>query len=505
LEGTLNTHVDLFHAGDQRSGDVGSTATIVTAPGRPFAEAAAPVARRRRSIHKQRVMTADFVTASIAAVAAARASTLSSVPLRDHRWFLVGGLLALPLLLANCGLYRAGLLARRASELRRLGAAIALWFAGLVSVEHLAGIAPANGLLLVVASSVLVALTIERELVRRVFERLRASGYLVRRAIVVGNHDGVRVIARSFAHSSRGYVVVGAALLEPDFDPPSVEGLPVVGSVAALRGTIEELDIDTVVIATSDIESAITTRLMRQLAHTGVHIELSLAVRDVAHDRLVVTERGRLAVAHVLPPIRNGWRAAAKRAFDGAVAAGVILVTAPFLAVVAIAIKLDSRGPAFFRQHRVGRDGELFSMVKLRTMVSNAEELKADLVSRNEAAGPLFKMRDDPRITRVGRFLRSTSLDELPQLWNVMRGDMSLVGPRPALPDEVANWTPDLHHRLRVRPGLTGLWQISGRSDASFETYEHLDLYYTDNWSLARDVWIIVRTVPAVIAQRGAR
>ena len=119
--------------------------------------------------------------------------------------------------------------------------------------------------------------------------------------------------------------------------------------------------------------------------------------------------------------------------------------------------------------------------------------------------GSLFKMRDDPRITRVGRLLRKTSFDELPQLWNVVRGEMSLVGPRPALPDEVSAWTPDLHHRLRVRPGLTGLWQISGRSDATFESYEHLDLYYTDNWSLARDLLIIARTIPAVLARRGAR
>jgi lipopolysaccharide/colanic/teichoic acid biosynthesis glycosyltransferase len=181
-----------------------------------------------------------------------------------------------------------------------------------------------------------------------------------------------------------------------------------------------------------------------------------------------------------------------------------MIVAAPFLALIAIAIKLDSRGPVFFRQQRVGRNGEQFAMLKLRTMVTNAEALKAELASLNEAAGPLFKMRNDPRITRVGRLLRKTSLDEIPQLWNVVRGEMSLVGPRPALPEEVSAWTADLHHRLRVRPGLTGLWQISGRSDASFESYEHLDLYYTDNWSLARDLWIIARTIPAVIAQRGA-
>jgi lipopolysaccharide/colanic/teichoic acid biosynthesis glycosyltransferase len=243
---------------------------------------------------------------------------------------------------------------------------------------------------------------------------------------------------------------------------------------------------------------------LRQLADVDVHIELSFAVRDVAHDRLIVTERGRLAVAHVLPPIRGGWRAGAKRAFDMIVAGTVMILAAPFYLAVMVAVKLDSPGPVLFRQRRVGRDGRTFEILNVRTMVRDAEALKAELAARNEAAGPLFKMRNDPRITRVGRILRSTSLDELLQLWNVVRGDMSLVGPRPALPEEVQAWTSDLHHRLRVRPGLTGLWQISGRSDASFESYEHLDLYYTDNWSLARDLWIIMRTIPAVVAQRGA-
>jgi exopolysaccharide biosynthesis polyprenyl glycosylphosphotransferase len=272
-----------------------------------------------------------------------------------------------------------------------------------------------------------------------------------------------------------------------------------------LNQAIHDFGIDTVVIATRGVDAAVTTRLMRRLADTGVHIELSFAVRDVAQDRLVVTERGRLAVAHVLPPIRSGWRAFAKRSFDVTLAVGTMLLAAPLLLIFAVAIKLDSSGPVFFRQKRVGRNGEPFGMMKLRTMVTNADALKAELASRNEAAGPLFKMRDDPRVTRVGRLLRKTSLDELPQLWNVVRGDMSLVGPRPAIPDEVSAWTPDLYHRLRVRPGLSGLWQISGRSDATFESYEHLDLYYTDNWSLARDLWIIARTIPAVLAQRGAR
>ena len=468
-------------------------------------DAAPGIARRGRSMRKQRVITADFVVASTAVVVAARLWAGSgATALHQHRWIFVVGLLTLPLLLANCGLYRAGLLARRANELRRLASAVSLWFVGLILFGQVTSTPPANDLLLVVTPAVFGALALEREIVRRIFERLRASGDIVRRAIVVGARSGVSDIAQSFEHALPGYSIVGVTMVEPDTDGPTVAGLPILGYVDTLCDAIERFSIDTMVIATSGVDPAYTTRLMRKLADTGVHIELSFAVRDVAHDRLVVTERGRLAVAHVLPPIRGGWRAIAKRTFDFVLAAGTMIVAAPFLVLIAIAIKLDSRGPVFFRQQRVGRNGEQFAMLKLRTMVTNAEELKAELASRNEAAGPLFKMRNDPRITRVGRLLRKSSLDEIPQLWNVVRGKMSLVGPRPALPEEVSAWTADLHHRLRVRPGLTGLWQISGRSDATFESYEHLDLYYTDNWSLARDLWIIARTIPAVIAQRGA-
>jgi exopolysaccharide biosynthesis polyprenyl glycosylphosphotransferase len=501
----VTTHVDLPPAGDHRFGELGSPrVTILNAP--RVGGVAALASRRGRSMRKERVMTADIVTASLAAVIAGRAwSAASDQAPHDHRWFLVGSLVALPILLANCGLYRAGLLARRANELRRLAAAVAVWFVGVVAAEQLAGVEPANGLFLTVAPALFVALAVEREVVRRIFERMRVSGSLVRRAVIIGTRESIAEVAESLAVSSPGYAVVGGALVEPDGDGPMVEGIPLLGAVGNLDAPIERHTVDTVVIATNGIEPVAITRLLRRFENSGVHVELSLGVRDVAHDRLVVTERGRLAVAHVLPPIRRGWRSTAKRTFDAVSAASAIVLSAPLLALVAIAIKLDSRGPVFFRQQRVGRDGALFDIIKLRTMVTNAESLKADLESHNEAAGPLFKMRNDPRVTRIGRLLRSTSLDELPQLWNVLRGDMSLVGPRPALPDELEKWTADLHHRLRVRPGLTGLWQISGRSDASFESYEHLDLYYTDNWSLARDVWIILRTIPAVIAQRGAR
>jgi lipopolysaccharide/colanic/teichoic acid biosynthesis glycosyltransferase len=185
-------------------------------------------------------------------------------------------------------------------------------------------------------------------------------------------------------------------------------------------------------------------------------------------------------------------------------AVGLVLIS-PVVLLAMLAVRLDSPGPALFRQRRVGRDGEPFTMFKVRTMTDDAEERRAELLHRNEADGPLFKLRDDPRVTRVGRLLRKLSVDELPQLLNVLLGHMSLVGPRPALPDEVAAWSPEVHERLRVRPGITGLWQVSGRSDCSFDDYARFDLYYVDNWSLATDVAILVRTVPLVLLGHGAR
>jgi lipopolysaccharide/colanic/teichoic acid biosynthesis glycosyltransferase len=181
-----------------------------------------------------------------------------------------------------------------------------------------------------------------------------------------------------------------------------------------------------------------------------------------------------------------------------------LLVAGPVLLVAAALIKLEDGGPVFFRQSRLGRDGVPFGMLKLRSMVPDAEARLAEVAELNEADGPLFKVRDDPRITRIGRFIRKTSIDELPQLWNVVRGDMSLVGPRPALEREAEHWSPAVRGRLRVRPGITGMWQVHGRSESSFDDYARLDLYYVDNWSLLTDIEILLKTVPAVVRGRGA-
>jgi exopolysaccharide biosynthesis polyprenyl glycosylphosphotransferase len=260
-----------------------------------------------------------------------------------------------------------------------------------------------------------------------------------------------------------------------------------------------------VIVAASAIESETTNRLARDLLDRGVHVELSSTLRDIASQRLVVRPLGRFPVVYVEPVQRDGWRRTAKRTFDLVLASLALLVAAPIIAVAMVAIRLDTRGPVLFRQVRVGRNGRPFQVLKLRTMVVDAEERREELLARNEADGPLFKIEDDPRVTRVGRFLRTTSIDELPQLWNVVRGEMSLVGPRPALPHETEAWDPLLTQRLRVTPGITGMWQVNGRSESSFEDYTRLDLYYVDNWSLLIDLAILAKTVPVVLLRQGAK
>lgn len=193
-----------------------------------------------------------------------------------------------------------------------------------------------------------------------------------------------------------------------------------------------------------------------------------------------------------------------KRVLDLVFGSLIFLVALPFIAVAAILIKLDSPGPVFHRAIRVGRNGRKFTFLKLRSMQRNAEELRALLIHRNEASGPAFKLTNDPRVTRVGRILRKTSLDELPQLWHVVQGHMSLVGPRPPFPEEVERYEPWMLRRLEVRPGLTCLWQISGRSDLSFEEWMRLDLQYVDRVSPSLDAKILLLTIPAVISGRGA-
>ncbi|MBS2936709.1 exopolysaccharide biosynthesis polyprenyl glycosylphosphotransferase [Nocardioides sp. J2M5] len=245
-------------------------------------------------------------------------------------------------------------------------------------------------------------------------------------------------------------------------------------------------------------------RLHWSLAGVGAELYLGTGLLDVEPQRTRVVATGGIDVLHVTRPVLDGPRRLLKDVVERALALVAFVAALPVLAVLCLAIRLETPGPALFRQERIGRDGVPFTMLKLRSMGVDAEAVRQGLAASNEKDGVLFKIADDPRITRLGARLRRYSLDELPQLWNVVRGDMSLVGPRPALPSEVAQYDIDPKRRLVVKPGVTGLWQVSGRSDLTWAESVRLDLKYVDNWSLGLDARILVRTVRAVLGHRGA-
>jgi exopolysaccharide biosynthesis polyprenyl glycosylphosphotransferase len=224
----------------------------------------------------------------------------------------------------------------------------------------------------------------------------------------------------------------------------------------------------------------------------------------MTRDQMHVEELNGIPLISKRPVVITGWNYVLKRSSDIALAGIGALIMLPFMLMIAAAIKLDSAGPVFYAQQRIGRHGKPFRCFKFRSMVVDAELMVGELAELNEASGPLFKLRDDPRRTRVGRFLRRFSLDELPQIWNVLTGEMSIVGPRPNLPSEVEQYQEWHKKRLLVSPGITGLWQVSGRSDLTFDEMALLDVYYVENWNVLSDLSIMLRTIPAVLRARGA-
>jgi exopolysaccharide biosynthesis polyprenyl glycosylphosphotransferase len=284
-----------------------------------------------------------------------------------------------------------------------------------------------------------------------------------------------------------------------------VEGVPVVGDFSEVAAVVEVTHAGTVaVLACPELDGIALRRLAWQLEKDAVDLVVAPALMEVAGPRTSIRPVAGLPLLHVEHPELSGGRRLVKTAFDRVCAGLALIFLSPLLAFIAIAIRAGSKGPALFRQVRVGRDGREFTVLKFRTMVIDAERRKAALVQYNDHDGILFKIRNDPRVTRTGAWLRRYSLDELPQLINVLRGDMSLVGPRPPLPDEVVQYGDDVRRRLVVRPGMTGLWQVSGRADLSWEESVRLDLRYVENWSLTLDLQILWKTWSAVARGSGA-
>jgi exopolysaccharide biosynthesis polyprenyl glycosylphosphotransferase len=324
------------------------------------------------------------------------------------------------------------------------------------------------------------------------------------RVVVAGHGDEVaRVVHELRLSTGHSFEVAAVCLAEPDTEVGF--GVPVSVGFDKLAHAASTLHAEAVVVLPCpQLPPELLRRVGWQLEKSGTHLYVGTPLLDVAPSRTTVTRVGGLRMLHVRSVQRLGPAHVLKSAFDRLLAGLALVLLLPVLLAVAVAVKRDSPGPVIFRQDRVGRDGRHFTMLKFRTMQVDADESVQQLAGLNESDGVLFKVRLDPRITRLGRILRRYSLDELPQLMNVMRGHMSLVGPRPALPSEVVRYDEDPRRRLAVKPGLTGLWQVSGRSDLSWSDTVRLDLLYVDNWSLSLDLVILCRTVKAVLGHRGA-
>lgn len=354
----------------------------------------------------------------------------------------------------------------------------------------------------------MLALLASRWAWRKWLLRQRCFGHYTSRVLVTGSRDDIEYVLRNLERGgSLGYSVVGVAPSDQRSEPIIGEdhAYQVVGTMNAAATLAHTLEADAIIVASRpEDDPEFIKRLSWELEGTAAELIISSRLADVAGPRISLHPVDGLPLIHVAIPEFEGGKHSLKRAMDVTVSAlaliGIALIT-PFLA---LAIKLDSPGPVFFKQTRICRDGREFSILKFRTMYVDAEARLAELRSQNEGSGLLFKMKNDPRITRVGAILRRYSLDELPQFWNVLRGEMSVVGPRPPLPSEVCEYHGKVYRRLFTKPGITGLWQISGRSDLSWEESVRLDLSYVENWSMTGDLIIMWRTAKVMIAPKGA-
>jgi exopolysaccharide biosynthesis polyprenyl glycosylphosphotransferase len=331
----------------------------------------------------------------------------------------------------------------------------------------------------------------------------RRRGFNTRRFAVVGQGAMAGEVMERFAlHPEWGYTFAGYVLEE---GAVAEEGSQVLGRLSEFGTLLQEQVLDVVVFAVPSDRLGAVQEAARLCEEQGITVQIFLDMLHGGPARLASGDVDGLPMLAYTSVPTDELALAFKRLFDVVISAAALLVLAPVLAGVALAIRRESPGPVLFRQRRVGLNGREFDLFKFRSMHLDAEAQLAKLMALNEASGPVFKMRHDPRVTRIGRFIRKTSIDEFPQFWNVLRGEMSIVGPRPPIPSEVRQYKRWQRRRLSVRPGITCTWQISGRSDISFERWMELDLQYIDTWSLMGDLQIFAKTIPAVLTSRGAR
>ncbi|MEU7912497.1 sugar transferase [Microbispora bryophytorum] len=399
--------------------------------------------------------------------------------------------------------YEPRLIGVGAEEFRRVARGGFTLIAGVTIAAYASKTGIARGYVLIALPLATVLTLAARYGLRQRLHRRRArGGGCMRRVVVVGHRTAVAELVATFRRERyHGMEVVAACV--PTGAAGWIADVPVLGDFTDVPLVVEQVRADTVaVLACPELDGTALRRLAWRLERTRTDLVVAPALMEVAGPRIAIRPVAGLPLLHVEHPELTGGRRLVKGVFDRLVAAAALVVLAPLLAAVAVAVRASGPGPVLFRQRRVGRDGVEFTILKFRTMRRDAEARKVELVS--DADGVLFKVRRDPRVTPLGAALRRYSLDELPQLFNVLRGDMSLVGPRPPLPEEVARYGDDVRRRLVVRPGMTGLWQVNGRSDLSWEESVRLDLRYVENWSLMLDLQILWKTWSAVAGGAGA-
>jgi exopolysaccharide biosynthesis polyprenyl glycosylphosphotransferase len=452
----------------------------------------------------RQVAIADFSVAVVAAVAAVGVRFGAHA---DNRYVILS--LALPLLWVIAvrvfGGYERRYLGAGSDEFRRvLNAGLSL--TGALALISYAVNNELSRAYLVISMQVIVVLDLGVRLVlRKRLHRRRKLGQCMSTVVAVGHESAVRQLISELRREPHHGLKVVAACLAGGSGAVEVAGVPVVGDLDDAASVVRNVHAGTVaVLSCPEMDGMKLRTLAWELEKTGTELCVAPALLDVAGPRTTVRSTAGLTLLHVDHPQLSGPRQVVKDLFDRCVAAFGLALLSPLLLSIAVVIWLSDKGPALFTQTRVGKAGETFKIYKFRTMVVDAEARLTEIREKNDSDGVLFKMRRDPRITVIGVRLRKWSLDELPQLINVLRGEMSLVGPRPALPDEAAQYASHVRRRLVVKPGLTGMWQVSGRSDLSWDETVRLDLRYVENWSFALDLQILWKTISVIFRGAGA-
>lgn len=396
-------------------------------------------------------------------------------------------------------------------EYKRVAAA-SLWLFGLIAIfSYVFRIDTARGYVGIALPVGLAGLMLGRWLVRQHLSVDRQRGSSMSRLLILGSTSAIEHLATTLGRVPHaGYEPIAAYVPSTNvsMEPDQVSGLPVLGyapDAEAVLRAIETCRADAVAITSGVQLHPLTMRYLGwELAARNIGVIMAPALTDISGPRIHTQQVAGLPLIHVTTPTLEAGQRVAKRLFDVVFSSILLILAIPLMIAISVIVKISDGGPILFRQERIGIEGQPFKMLKFRSMVTNAEAMKAQIAHQNEGSGVLFKLKKDPRVTPAGKILRKFSLDELPQLLNIVAGSMSLVGPRPPLPDEVANYEHEVRRRLMVKPGLTGLWQVSGRSNLSWQDSVRLDLYYVENWSLAGDIVIILRTIRAVFRSTGA-